>query len=323
MSIIVRSNDAAADKAATAESPSTESKVASETPAPESLTPEQKESTESGTEETEAKEEVESEGEAKESEESESKEEPEAKDVEKDKPQKKSGFQRRVNKLTAKVASKEQELEYWKQQALQRAPAEPKSEKRVEAAPAIADGKPDPNKFETHAEFVEALTDWKYDQRKKADQQLEQKSKLQSDFDVVAKSHAERVESFKKATPDFDEMLENLDTVPNNPVVGQMIIESENGPALLYALAKDPVEAKRIASLSPLAVARELGKIEARLSKAPESKSPTTKLTQAPKPLAPVGAGGKGSARKSITDPNLTQAEYEALRREQIKRRQA
>jgi hypothetical protein len=281
-------------------------------PAPE-VEKEQKDSEESDPSEKEAK----GETEAKEDSDEESDEAEESKE---DKPKKKGGFQRRIDKLNAKMTAAQQEAEYWKQQAL-KGTAEPKKESKG-PAPAAAEGKPKADDFDTHAEYVEALTDWKTEQKLIEREQKAEKSRLESEQEKVLKAHSERVKAFADKVEDFEDVLANLDDVPNSPAVESLILSSENGPELLYELAKDPKEAKRIATLPPLAAARELGKIEAKIvARASEEKKPEPKkLTNAPRPIGPIG-GGKAAVAKSITDPNISFAEYERLRREQLKRR--
>lgn len=66
-----------------------------------------------------------------------------------------------------------------------------------------------------------------------------------------------------------------------------VIWESEIGPEIAYHLAKNPDEALRICNLTPLAQAREIGKIEAALApKPPAVKKPSS----APEPITPVGS---------------------------------
>jgi len=316
MSIQVRSNDkpvAPPEVKSPAETPSESADASS---APEAKASEQKEAhSESETDAAEEKEDSEVEGEGSEAPRGEA--DTEAKDG---KPGKKGGFQRRIDKLNQRVSAKEQEAEYWKQEALKRATGE-KPEAKVET-PKATGGKPNPENFNTHAEYVEALTDWKTDQKFIERDQRVEKSKQQIEAEKVVKSYNERKESFSAKHEDYDEVIAELDDVPLSPAVREIILTSDNGPAIPYQFANNRDEWKRINSLSPLAAAREIGKIESRIdakSSGGQSSEPK-KLTSAPKPLEPVGSG-KGSAKKSITDPNLSQREYEAIRMAEIKKR--
>jgi hypothetical protein len=67
--------------------------------------------------------------------------------------------------------------------------------------------------------------------------------------------------------------------------------ESEVGHEILYHLGKNPAESARIASMSPFAQAKEIGKIEAKLTATPP-KSPS----KAPPPVVPVGGNAPAGA---------------------------
>lgn len=238
-------------------------------------------------------------------------------------PKRKGGIQKRVDKLNKRVTAAQQETEYWKAEALKNATAS-KQAPVDQAKPESSEGKPKPEAFDTHSEYVEALTDWKTEQKfKEHDQKLEQ-SKLLSAQAKANETHAERVKAFAEKTPDFQETLESLEDVPSSPAVREVIITSENGPELLYELAKNPDEAKRIALLGPLAAAREMGKIEARLSssKTSEQKQDPKKISQAPKPLAPVGGAGKATTPMTLEEAaKSSYADYKKRRLADLKKR--
>lgn len=232
---------------------------------------------------------------------------------------KKSGIQRRVDKLNGRITAAQQEAEYWKAEALKNATASKPATVDQPKQPA-AEGKPNPNDFDTHVEYLDARDEW----NKKQTRMEAEKERLQSAQAKATETHATRVKAFADKTPDFQETLENLDDVPNSPAVREIIITSENGPELLYELAKNPDEARRIAKLGPLAAAREMGKIEARLSssKTSEAKQDPKKISQAPKPLVPVGGSGKAGTPKTLEEAaKSSYADYKRLRAEQIKKR--
>ena len=272
--------------------------------------------------ESETEEHEETEGTETETEELESGQEAEAKEAETaNKPNKKGGFQRRIDKLNLAKAKAQQEADFWKQQALKGA-GEPKKEIPVESKSVSAEGKPDPAKFETHNEYVEALTDWKTEQKfKEHDQKLEKDRQLSEQAKAI-NTHRERVKAFAEKTDDFEETLANLDDV-RSATIESIVISSENGPELLYELAKNPEEAKRIALLSPLAAAREMGKIEARIApKSSSEKISQQKTTKAPQPLTPVKGGGTASIPKTLGEAADTSfAAYKKLREAEIKKR--
>lgn len=102
--------------------------------------------------------------------------------------------------------------------------------------------------------------------------------------------------------PDFAEVVGKTTdrTHPVSPVVGQLILESEKGPLLQYHFAKNADDLRRINALPPLAAAREIGKIEARLSLA----KPTTS-TKAPPPVAAPKGGAAPSSQEARMEAYL------------------
>jgi hypothetical protein len=77
--------------------------------------------------------------------------------------------------------------------------------------------------------------------------------------------------SARQRYPDWDAVAASA-SMEKLPLTGTMevaIMESDFGPDLLYWLAKHPEECRRIAGLSPVSSARELGRIEERIQPAP------------------------------------------------------
>jgi hypothetical protein len=286
---------------------------------------EQKKSSESDTEETEAKEEDDETEAEDEDDESES----EAEESEKEQPAKKKskgGFQRRIAKATkrtadaeARAAAAEAEL------ARLRSGSDSKAKDDPKKAAEPAAGKPDPKNFDSHEEYLDALTDWKYETRKKADETAAEKKRIEDQQKKQLSTFAERRKSFEEKTEDFDDVMDSVEDIRVSPTLVQLLVESENGPELMYELAKNRAEYERINALPYGAAARELGKFDARLadraSKAAEEK--TKKLTtKAPKPIAPVGGGKSVVVEKSIYDKDISFSEYERQRNKELRRKQ-
>jgi hypothetical protein len=102
--------------------------------------------------------------------------------------------------------------------------------------------------------------------------------------------------------------------------VQELLVQSENGPELMYELAKNREAFERINKLTPLAAARELGKFEAQFKKANSNEKPEKKITKAPPPIAPVGKRAT-AVKKDIYDKDLSFADYERIREEQLRAR--
>lgn len=291
--------------------------------APEAKTTEHKEAGNSEAHATEETGEAESLDRESEKSDTESKEQTEPED----KKHKKGGIQKRFDKLTREKVELEREREYWRQQALKAAATgNPVEAQNATTAPKSTEGKPIPEKFDTHAEYVEALTDWKTEQKLKEREEKASREKVISEQQKVAQTYQEKLAAFKEKTPDFLDVEADLDEalaearVAPTAAMSQAFLTAENGPQLAYELAKNPKEFVRICKLDPFTAAVEIGKFAAKLEAKTSAPQQTNKLTNAPRPLDPIGSG-KGSAKKSITDPDISFSEYEKLRREQMKRR--
>lgn len=232
------------------------------------------------------------------------------------KPKKKGGFQRRINKLTKQKSAAEQRAQYLEQRLKD-------LEERVESRAPDKDkvqeetpGKPMADDFEYHDEYVEALTDWKLEQKFSKKSEEEKANQMKTQYQKQMDEHLTRVRSFAKDHEDFEEVIDDVSDVVVSPAVEQLIVESDNGPELLYELAKDRELFESINALDLVAAARQIGKIEASLHK-PEAETKKRGTTKAPKPLKSVSTKSSG-AKKSIYDPGLSQKEYERLRMEQM-----
>lgn len=255
-------------------------------------------------------------------EENEDKEELEASETEtsEEKPKKKSGFKRRIDKLNKRVSDIEQEKEYWRQEALrvqQNSKGATQDDKNKPVEKSTDPKRPKADDFTSHDEFVEALTDWKMDQRDSAKEQKQKEAAIKSEFQTKQQKYAELADKFKESHDDWDDVVKAHGVTVTLPVQ-EAIIDSEIGPDVYYALAKEPKELARICALPPIQAAKEIGKIEARLSTKTSETSQRKLTSTAPPPVSAVKARGT-ALTKSIFDKNITQSEYEKLRRAEKK----
>jgi len=114
----------------------------------------------------------------------------------------------------------------------------------------------------------------------------------------VLESYQEREEAARDKYTDFEQVAYNPKLTITN-VMAETIQSSDIGPELAYYLGSNPKDADRIARLSPLSQAKEIGKIEAKLAAEP----PMKKTTSAPAPITPVTARSSGGAAFDTTDP--------------------
>ena len=170
--------------------------------------------------------------------------------------------------------------------------------------------------FESPDAYAEALA------VRKAEELLAQRE-FQKQQAAVEDAYHEREEEARAKYDDFEQVAYNP-KLPITETMAQTIQASDIGPDVIYHLGSNPKEAERIARLSPLLQAREIGKIEARLASSP----PAKKTTNAPAPIAPVTARTSGAPAFDTTDPrsikSMSTSEWiEADRLRQIKKLEA
>lgn len=175
---------------------------------------------------------------------------------------------------------------------------------------------PPADQFESTEAYAEALAE------KRAQELIAQReaAKYQAE---VAEAYHDKEEEIRNKYDDFDQVAYNP-KLPITDVMAETIRASEIGPELAYHLGSNPKEAERIARLSPVLQAKEIGKIEAKLSAEP----PQKKISSAPAPITPVTARATNSGVTDTTDPRATKtlsaSEWiEAERRRQIAKLQA
>lgn len=229
---------------------------------------------------------------------------------------KKSGFKKRLDKLNKRLAEERAQAEYWRQEALKaKTPQEPQpKETKAEKAPVI--GKPKPDDFEYHEDYVDAFTDWKIEQKEKEKEIKAKETQAKTEYQRQVETFQSKVNEVKKVYTDFDDVISEVDDVPLSFGLHDAILTSEMGPEVMYELSKNRAELERINALGAVAAAREIGKIEARITKATESqKEEPKKQTKAPPPISPVSAKGSLKTTKSVEE--MSYQEYKKWRESQ------
>lgn len=239
----------------------------------------------------------------------------------KDRPRKpKRNVQERINEMTRarRAAERERDQEREAREALEQRLA------RLEKAAGVADDKggdekpltgkkdsdtvqsddrPKPEDFrygEIDPEYIEALADWKVEQRFKArdekEQQTAEERRAAKQKEALAEKWNGHVEKGMEKYDDFEDVViegaKNGDYPLSNDL-GAMIIESEAGADIAYHLASHPDEAESVYAMTPLEQARWFGATEARLTS--EQDAPQhAPVSKAPPPVRqPRGSSGK------------------------------
>ena len=148
-----------------------------------------------------------------------------------------------------------------------------------------------PDNFADAQAYADALAE------RKAAELLAQRE-AEAERVATLEAYQDREEEARTKYDDFEQVAYNP-KLPVTETMAQTIQASEIGPDVIYHLGSNPKEAERIARLSPLLQAREIGKIEARLASSP----PAKKTSTAPAPIAPVTARTSGTPAYDTTDP--------------------
>jgi hypothetical protein len=173
------------------------------------------------------------------------------------------------------------------------------------AKPAAADGRPSEDevgtKYATYADFVDALADWKYDQRMQKFQAEQQQATERQNYQKDADAHGARMAEWRKTNAqqaqEFDSLMAASNGGPQlSPSMVSAILASERGPAMLHYLAAHPEECLRLIRESsdlPVSAAPWVRTVlETKVAAPAASPGPAPAVTRKPDyaPIQPVGA---------------------------------
>lgn len=220
------------------------------------------------------------------------------------------GFTKRIDELTRSYRETERSLraverdrDYMREELSRLRRPEPAPEDTPNVGKTLADFAYDESKYQAHLS-----AEVRKEAAKAAREELTREQQSQTKMERIA-SHQEREAVFAKDLPDYFEIAHYA---PINETMADVIMDSENGPAIAYYLGKNPRVAASIARLPQLQMAREIGRIEA-TKLADKPKAP--QVSSAPPP-APKLAAGESRVEKDPKD--MTDAEFAKWRKKFI-----
>lgn len=220
-------------------------------------------------------------------------------------------YQKRIDELTWKA--REWERRYYESLPQQPQPA-PKAEPVVPT-------------LEQHgydeAKYQQALLNyWDAVADAKAEAKVEQKLKEREErtqYESRAKSFKTREAEFVAKVADYQEKVYDP-SLPITPAMVELIAESSEGPQLAYYLANNREIAAQIASLPPMLAAREMGRIEAKLSQPAPKPVPVSKAPPPP-PKVEVTEEDSDPDPDEPDSDKLTHSQWLKKREKQIRNR--
>lgn len=146
--------------------------------------------------------------------------------------------------------------------------------------------------FQDYESYLDARAEWKaaqaadqrFRQQMAAQTQAQQRAQVEREAATVVQTMQERIAEGRKTIPDFDKVIEEASDLPVG-LAAPAIATSENPAGVIHYLATHPDTAQKIARMSEVQAAREIGRIEASLSTPPQ-------ISTAPAPGKPVGSRG-------------------------------
>lgn len=184
------------------------------------------------------------------------------------------------------------EAEYWKNQAVKEKKEELKEIKQERPQrPDIAKfkdeyGEIDYSKYNnavTH--YEDELETWRETSRLEKQRQ----DSLKTNIETAQKNFKKHIETASEKYEDFDEVA-FADDIPYNDITARLVMESEIGGDIAYYFGKNPDFAHELTTLSYEKAAKEIGKLEAKLTAVPLKKT----VSQANEPIKPL-KGSEGT----------------------------
>lgn len=180
-------------------------------------------------------------------------------------------------------------------------------------------GKP---KYATYKDFEDAKDEWLGNDAVRRFQESTARTakdtRLQQAKETITREWTNRVVKAREKYADFDAIaLDTKHPLKEGSVPDVFILDSDFGTDILYHLGKNPGELERINQLNPVAQARELTKIELKVSGGDSEKKPAPgkKITQAPPPANQVS--GRGTVAKDAVEQAVEEGDSETYIREQ------
>lgn len=240
------------------------------------------------------------------------------------------GAKKRIDKLTARWKAAQDEIA-----ALRKGEKTPSARETVQPAKAAANADPEPQEkdFKTWDEWNAAHNRWVVRDEQRTLAAKEEQDRAQAEAKETYDGHLSRIQSFAAEHDDFEESVKDMASFtfagPHSNMAFQMaIVEADNGPEIMYHLAKNPEEMAKFEGLSPVKVQMLIGRLSAKL--APESSTAdddekkdaaaaaasTTQKSKAPPPGTAVRRSTAAPAT-ALDDPKMDTDEWMRKRNEQ------
>ena len=183
--------------------------------------------------------------------------------------------------------------------------------------PAQPTGPPQAEQYASHEDYVLAAARYGAQQEFQARDQQTAQERQQAQQIQFQQQLMQREQDFKAQHPDFDTVVRGGLAGKVSPILQQALMLVPDGPAVAYALARQPEVVQRLNTLPPPLVLVELGRLlpppTATQPPAVGSTNGTAPPPALPTPLTPLSGSSAGAPTGQFRD-DMTQAEYRAWR---------
>jgi len=219
-------------------------------------------------------------------------------------------FQKKIDRMTYDIRERDRKLADLEQAYIQIQAAQVQPKKEPVAKPHI-------DNFDTSEDFTEALLDWKIaETNSKREEQTAIQTEMSKQAEINGKFDEKRSKTMDKGFDKYDDFHSIVGGMPANimtEAVAYALVETSNSEDVAYFLGTNLAEAQRIAKMSPIQIAIEIGSISTKLKNKPKIKE-----SSASDPINTV-SGTKSSIDKLPSE--MTDKEYTKYRRERVAKR--
>lgn len=248
----------------------------------------------------------------------------------------KTGLERRFSEITGerdearrKAADLESRLAALEQTRSESKPVEKQSESSEPRfiGESFSVPKPELSKYDTYSDYQEAIVDWKFEkkefdieQKKVVAEANEVQKNVVSSWDTKEAATKSRVEGYEQLV-DKDFIKDFTSKIASREAM-QYLLESDNGPDLLYELAEDDAKLTGFKSMSVVKQVAYLSRLDSKYESESDSKDTHNKPTvsKAPAPSKSIPKG-QAAVAKDITKGVQSFADYQEWRNQNRKKK--
>lgn len=199
----------------------------------------------------------------------------------------------RIRELTVRLRAAEAERDALKAQHGRVAGPEVARSTASPAPVAAAVPKPNPDTFQDYGEYIEALTDWKTDQKLAAAEQRRQQAEhdhaVKAEQTRLAASWNQRVQAAIAKYPDFEAAaLQSPTAIPAGSLIDGWILEHKTGADVLYHLQTHPDDLDDLLGLPLYEQAERLALLSQRFAQPARVPAAVTGSVATPPPSLPA-----------------------------------